>query len=142
MELNSNTERFPGSFPDFPGSSPNFPGSFPDFPGGQPLSLGSLTPSPDSQKLFLKAPFSRGGGPTKLTNGPPTTLEMSGMAASAAQPFFKEFLPLSCVLILSKLHRCTTRPKGFVFSRKRSFEGRGRWGEKNKKEKVTPKALS
>ena len=40
---------FPGSFPDFPGSSPDFPGSFPDFPGGQPLSLGSLTPSPDSQ---------------------------------------------------------------------------------------------
>ena len=45
---------FPGSFPDFPGSSPDFPGSSPDFPGGQPLSLGSLTPSPDSQKLSLK----------------------------------------------------------------------------------------
>ena len=44
-------QRFPGSFPDFPGSSPDFPGSSPDFPGGQPLSLGSLTPSPDSQKL-------------------------------------------------------------------------------------------
>ena len=38
----------------FPGSSPDFPGSFPDFPGGQPCSLGSLTPSPDSQKLSLK----------------------------------------------------------------------------------------
>ena len=46
-------QRFPGSFPDFPGSSPDFPGSFPNFPGGQPLSLGSLTPSPDSQKLSL-----------------------------------------------------------------------------------------
>ena len=44
---------FPGSFPDFPGSSPDFPGSFPDFPGGQPLLWGSLTPSPDSQKLSL-----------------------------------------------------------------------------------------
>ena len=44
---------FPGSFPDFPGSFPDFPGSVPDFPGGQPLSLGSLTPSPDSQKLSL-----------------------------------------------------------------------------------------
>ena len=44
---------FPGSSPDFPGSSPDFPGSFPDFPRGQPLSLGSLTPSPDSQKLSL-----------------------------------------------------------------------------------------
>ena len=44
---------FPGSFPDFPGSSPDFPGSSPDFPGDQPLSLGSLTPSPDSQKLSL-----------------------------------------------------------------------------------------
>ena len=32
---------------------PDFPGSFPDFPGGQPLSLGSLTPCPDSQKLSL-----------------------------------------------------------------------------------------
>ena len=41
---------FPGSSPDFPASSPDFPGSFPDFPGGQPLSLGSLTPSLDSQK--------------------------------------------------------------------------------------------
>ena len=51
VELNS-IQRFPGSFPDFPGSSPDFPGSSPDFPGGQPLSLGSLTPSPDSQKLF------------------------------------------------------------------------------------------
>ena len=60
---------FPRTFPNFPGSfsatSPEvlslwnftaiqgFPGSFPDFPGGQPLSLGSLTPSPDSQKLSL-----------------------------------------------------------------------------------------
>ena len=52
VELNSN-QRFPGSFPDFPGSSPDFPGSSPNFPGGQPLSLGSLTPSPDSQKLSL-----------------------------------------------------------------------------------------
>ena len=41
---------FPGSFPDFPGSSPDFPGGFPDFPGSPPLSLGSLTPSLDSQK--------------------------------------------------------------------------------------------
>ena len=53
-------QRFPGSFPDFPGSLPDFPGSLPDFPGslpdfprGRPLSLGSLTPSPDSQKLSL-----------------------------------------------------------------------------------------
>ena len=45
---------FPGSFPDFPGSSPDFPVSFPDFPRGQPPSLGSLTPSPDSQELSLK----------------------------------------------------------------------------------------
>ena len=52
LVLNSNPE-LPGSFPDFPGSSPDFPGSFPDFPGGQPLSMGSLTPSPDSQELSL-----------------------------------------------------------------------------------------
>ena len=44
---------FPGSFQDFPGGSPDFPGGFPDFPGGQPLFLGSLTPSPDSEKLSL-----------------------------------------------------------------------------------------
>ena len=53
VELNSN-QRFPGSFPDFPGSSPDFPGSSPDFAGGQPLSLRSLTPSLDSQKLSLR----------------------------------------------------------------------------------------
>ena len=47
-------QRFPGSSPNFPGSSPDFPGSFPDFAGGQPLSLGSLTPAPDSQKLSLR----------------------------------------------------------------------------------------
>ena len=51
-------QRFPGSFADFPGSSPDYPGGFPNFPGGQPLSLGSLTPSPDSQKLPLS--FSSG----------------------------------------------------------------------------------
>ena len=44
---------FPGSFPNFPRSSPKVPQTSPDFPGGQPLSLGSLTPSPDSQKLPL-----------------------------------------------------------------------------------------
>ena len=36
--------------PEVPRTSP---GSFPDFPGGQPLSLGNLTPSPDSQRLSL-----------------------------------------------------------------------------------------
>ena len=46
-------QRFTGSFPNFPGSCPDFPGSFSDFPGSRPLSLGSLTPSPDSQKLSL-----------------------------------------------------------------------------------------
>ena len=39
-------DRFPESFPDFPGSSP-------DLPRAQPLSLGSLTPSDDSQKVPL-----------------------------------------------------------------------------------------
>ena len=52
VELNSNPE-FARSFPDLSGSSPDFPESSPDFPGGQLLSLGSLTPSPDSQKLSL-----------------------------------------------------------------------------------------
>ena len=46
MELNSN--------PEVPRKFPQLPRKFPDFPGGQPLSLGSLTPSPDSQKLSLR----------------------------------------------------------------------------------------
>ena len=45
--------RASGKSPDFPGSSPDVPRSSPNFPGGRPLSLGSLTPSPDSQKLSL-----------------------------------------------------------------------------------------
>ena len=55
VALNSNPaiQRFLGSFQAFPGRSSDFTGSFPDFPGGQPLSLRSLTPSPDSQKLSL-----------------------------------------------------------------------------------------
>ena len=51
VELNSNPE-VPRKFPNFPGSS-KLPWKFRDFPGGRPLSLGSLTPSPDSQKLSL-----------------------------------------------------------------------------------------
>ena len=50
--------RFPGSCPKLPRKFPKLPGKFPDFPGGQPLSLGNLTPSPDSQKLSLmEIPF-------------------------------------------------------------------------------------
>ena len=43
-------------FPEVSQTSRKFPGlprKFPGLPGGQPLSLGSLTPSPDSQKLSL-----------------------------------------------------------------------------------------
>ena len=53
VELNSNPG-VPRKFPRLPRKSPKLPWKFPDFPGGQPLSLGSLTPSPDSQKLSLK----------------------------------------------------------------------------------------
>ena len=52
MELNSNPE-VPRKLPRLPRRFPKLPRKFPDFPGGQPLSLGSLTPSPDSQKLSL-----------------------------------------------------------------------------------------
>ena len=51
-------QRFPGNFPDFPGSSPDLPGlprKFPALPRRSALSLGSLTPSPDSQKLPLRS---------------------------------------------------------------------------------------
>ena len=51
VELNSNPE-VPRKFPKLPRKFPKLPRKFPDFPGGQPLSLGSLTPSPDSQKTF------------------------------------------------------------------------------------------
>ena len=53
VELNSNPE-VPRKFPKLPRKFPNLPRKFRDFPGGQPLSLGSLTPSPDPQKLSLK----------------------------------------------------------------------------------------
>ena len=69
VELNSNPE-VPRKFPGLPRKFPKLPRKFPDFPGGQPLSLGSLTPSPDSQKLSLiqkdfhgaKRPCRKGGG--------------------------------------------------------------------------------
>ena len=53
MELNNNPE-VAQKFPKLPLKSPKPPRKFLDFPGGQPISLGSLTPSPDSQKLSLK----------------------------------------------------------------------------------------
>ena len=57
VELNSNPE-VPRKFPKPPRKFPKLPRKFPDFPGGQPLSLGSLTPSPDSQELSLSCdPF-------------------------------------------------------------------------------------
>ena len=54
VESNSNPE-VPRRFPKLPRKFPKLPRKFPDFPGGQPLSLGSLTPFPDSQKLSLKS---------------------------------------------------------------------------------------
>ena len=62
VELNSNPE-VPQKFPKLPRKFPKIPRKFLDFPGGQPLSLGSLTPSPDSQKLSLNLIF----GPKKCT---------------------------------------------------------------------------
>ena len=44
----------PRKFPRLPLKLPGLPRKSPDFPRGQPLVLGSLTPSPDSQKLSLK----------------------------------------------------------------------------------------
>ena len=52
VELNSNPG-VPREFPELPRKFLKLPRKFRDFPGGQPLSLGSLTPSPDSQKLSL-----------------------------------------------------------------------------------------
>ena len=54
VKLNSNAE-VPRKFTKLPGKFPKLPRKFRDFPGGQPLSLGSLTPSPDSQELSLSS---------------------------------------------------------------------------------------
>ena len=54
VELSSNPG-VPRKFPGLPRKFPKLPRKSPDFPGGQPLSLGSLTPSPDSQKLSLNS---------------------------------------------------------------------------------------
>ena len=64
VELHSNPE-VPRKFPKLPRKFPKLPGKFQDFPGGQPLSLGSLTRSPDSQKLSLTT----GGAPKKKPEG-------------------------------------------------------------------------
>ena len=50
VELTGNPE-VPRKFPKLPRKFPKLPRKFRDFPGGRALSLGSLTPSPDSQKL-------------------------------------------------------------------------------------------
>ena len=52
MELNSNPE-VPRKFPKLPRKFPKLPQKFLDFSRSQSLSLGSLTPSPDTQKLSL-----------------------------------------------------------------------------------------
>ena len=52
VQPTSNPE-VPRKFPKLPRKFPKLPRKFPDFPGGQPLSLGGLTPSPDSQELSL-----------------------------------------------------------------------------------------
>ena len=52
VELNNNPE-VPRKFPRLPRKFPGLPRKFLDLPGGQPLSLRSLTPPPDSQKLSL-----------------------------------------------------------------------------------------
>ena len=52
VELNSNPH-VPRKFPKLPWKSPKPPWKLLDFPGGQPISLGSLAPSPDSQKFSL-----------------------------------------------------------------------------------------
>ena len=52
VELNSNPG-VPRKFPRLPRKFPGLPRKFCGLPQRQPLSLGSLTPSPDSQELSL-----------------------------------------------------------------------------------------
>ena len=65
VELNSNPDvpqkfhRLPRKFPGLPRKFPGLPRKFPrppPPPGGPPLSLGSLTPSPDSQTFSEISP--------------------------------------------------------------------------------------
>ena len=53
LTVEQNSKTAIQGFPGLPRKFPKLPRKFPDFPGGQLLSLGSLTPSPDSQKLSL-----------------------------------------------------------------------------------------
>ena len=53
VELNSNSRGSPEVSRTSLEVFRRLPRKFPDFPGFEPLSLGSLTPSPDSQKLSL-----------------------------------------------------------------------------------------
>ena len=53
VELNSNPG-VPRKFPRLPRKFPGLPRKFPGLPRRSALSLGSLTPSPDSQKLSLR----------------------------------------------------------------------------------------
>ena len=68
----------PRKFPKLPRKFPKLPRKFPDFPGGQPLSLGSLTPSPDSQKLSLIYGGGRGIAPPLRVLSEGETLRKGG----------------------------------------------------------------
>ena len=58
VELNSNPE-VPRKFPRLPRKFPGLPRKFPGLPRRSAVSLGSLTPSSDSQKLSLKCRLSK-----------------------------------------------------------------------------------
>ena len=61
VELNSNPE-VPRKFPRLPRKFPGLPRKFPGLPWRSAVSLGSLTPSSDSQKLSLKKDALGGAG--------------------------------------------------------------------------------
>ena len=58
VELYTNPE-VPRKFPGLPRKFPRLPRKFPGLPRRSALSLGSLTPSPDSQKLSLRGADSK-----------------------------------------------------------------------------------
>ena len=58
VELNSNPE-VPRKFPRLPRKFPGLPRRFPGLPGRFPVSLGSLTPSSDSQEVSLNSEGNR-----------------------------------------------------------------------------------
>ena len=91
VELNSNPE-VPRKFKKLPRKFPKLPRKF---SGGQPLSLGSLTPSPDSQKLSLNGGRKLGDPKTTTKMGMRMRLLSSPAPLSRLSPLLRLVWPFT-----------------------------------------------